>query len=191
MNQNDLFEMKSIDEDKLKITNTGSPKNYEVELQAVSENGFGRFLSRGVNLPATSNHTILPDWADITNTNLTILVDIGNDGTIDDTLNLENEVTGIGDDQGSLIPTEYRLEQNYPNPFNNSTVIKYSIPKERIVSLKIYNVIGEEIAVLVNETKQAGNYEVVFKTDKLTSGIYLYTLTSGSFVQTRKMILLK
>jgi hypothetical protein len=201
MNQNDLFEMKNIDEDKLKITNTGSQKNYEIELQAVSENGFGRFLSSSVNLPATSNHTILPDWTDVTNSLLTILVDEGNNGTIDDTLHLENEVTGMGEDQGSLIPTEYRLEQNYPNPFNNSTMIRYSIPKEGLVTLKVYNIIGEEILTLLNETKEAGSYEVTFNTKQLTSGVYFYKLLVSalpgkegkavSFVETKKMLFIK
>jgi hypothetical protein len=191
MNQNDLIEIMNVDADKLKFTNNGSQKNYEIELQFVNENGFKRFLNSSVNLPVTSNHTVLPNWNDITNTELMILVDDGNDGTIDDTLHLENEVTGMGEDQGSLIPTEYRLEQNYPNPFNNSTVIRYAIPKEGLVTLKVYNVIGEEVTTIVTEIKQAGNYQVTFNSDKLTSGVYLYKLTSGGFTETKKMVLLK
>jgi beta-glucanase (GH16 family) len=94
-------------------------------------------------------------------------------------------------EDGSNIPIKFNLCQNYPNPFNNSTVIKYSIAQEGLLTLKIYNIMGEEIAVLVEEFKQAGSYQVAFTTEQLTSGIYFYKLNSGSFFQTRKMILLK
>ncbi len=90
-----------------------------------------------------------------------------------------------------LIPDEYRLEQNYPNPFNNSTVIKYSIPQEGLVTLKIYNAIGEEVATLVNEIKQTGNYASTLDAANLTSGIYFYRIQARDFIETKKMILLK
>ena len=85
----------------------------------------------------------------------------------------------------------YHMAQNYPNPFNNSTVIRYSIPNEGMVTLKVYSIIGEEVAKVVNETKQTGIYEVTFSSENLTSGVYLYKLTSGGFTETKKMILLK
>jgi hypothetical protein len=113
------------------------------------------------------------------------------DGTIEDTLYITNEVTDVGDDQGSLMPTEYRLEQNYPNPFNPTTTISYSIPKEGFVTLKVYNAIGEEIAIVVNEVKQVGNYSVTFDASNLPSGIYVYQLKVNSFIETKKMILMK
>lgn len=87
--------------------------------------------------------------------------------------------------------TTFNLLQNYPNPFNNTTVIKYSIPVEGLVKLKIYNILGQEVKTLVNEAKQTGNYEVTFNSENLTSGVYLYKLTSGEFKETKKMILLK
>ena len=93
--------------------------------------------------------------------------------------------------------TEFKLYQNYPNPFNPSTKIKYSIPLgiQRTVSvqLKVYDVLGNEVATLVNEEKSTGSYEVEFSTNnlQLTSGIYFYTLTAGNFKETKKMILLK
>lgn len=90
---------------------------------------------------------------------------------------------------------EYSLEQNYPNPFNPSTVINYSIPVDGQVELVVYNILGSEVAVLVNEYKEAGNYSVEFSTDdinnNLGSGVYIYKLKSGSFTQTRKMVVLK
>ncbi|MGB5529409.1 MAG: M14 family zinc carboxypeptidase [Ignavibacteriaceae bacterium] len=89
----------------------------------------------------------------------------------------------------------YALEQNYPNPFNPSTVINYSIPADGNVELTVYNILGSEVATLVDEFKEAGNYSVEFSTEDLKSslgsGVYIYTLKSGSFTQTRKMVTLK
>ncbi len=99
-------------------------------------------------------------------------------------------VTGVEDEE-IIIPEEIILYPNYPNPFNNSTVIRYSIPQEGLVTLKIFNVIGEEVARLVNETKQTGHYEVSFNATGLPSGIYFYRLRAGEFIETKKMILLK
>ena len=89
------------------------------------------------------------------------------------------------------LPGVYSLAQNYPNPFNPATTIKYSIPKEGFVTLKVYNVIGEEVVTLVNESQQVGNYNFTFDATNLSSGIYLYKLKAGSFVETKKMILNK
>ena len=97
--------------------------------------------------------------------------------------------TGIEDEM--TLPVSYKLYQNYPNPFNNSTVIKYSIPQEGIVTLKVYNLLGEEVAKLVNDIKQTGNYETSFDATGLPSGIYFYRLRTGDFIDTKKMILLK
>jgi hypothetical protein len=83
------------------------------------------------------------------------------------------------------------MSQNYPNPFNPNTTISYSIPSSSFVQLKIFNIIGQEIATLVNEEKLAGNYEVNFDASNLPSGVYIYKMNAGSYVQTRKMILLK
>jgi len=89
------------------------------------------------------------------------------------------------------IASSYQLNQNYPNPFNPSTTIKYQIPELGFATLKVFDVLGNEAATLVNEEKTAGNYNVDFTADKLTSGVYFYRLQVGSFVETKKMILLK
>jgi|GEM_PF-149723 len=89
------------------------------------------------------------------------------------------------------VPQKFNLFQNYPNPFNPSTKISYSLPKESFVTLKVYDVLGNEIAILVNEKKSVGNYEVNFDATKLSSGIYYYKLTAGNFSQVKKMILIK
>lgn len=91
----------------------------------------------------------------------------------------------------NTVPAHFYLEQNYPNPFNPSTSISFSIPKEELVSLKVYNSLGEEVAELINETKQAGKYEINFNSVELSSGIYFYRIQAGSFIQTKKMTLLK
>jgi dienelactone hydrolase len=88
-------------------------------------------------------------------------------------------------------PFEFYLEQNFPNPLNPSTTIKYSIPKSSQVSLKIFNMLGEELETLVNEEKTVGTYEVNWNAANLPSGVYFYRLQAGNFVQTKKMILMK
>jgi hypothetical protein len=100
----------------------------------------------------------------------------------------EGVIVGVEDE---LKPLTFSLEQNYPNPFNPSTTIKYSIPEASKVILKLYNLLGEEVATLVNEEKVAGYYMVEFNAVNLPSGVYFYRIQAGHFVQTRKMILMK
>jgi hypothetical protein len=85
----------------------------------------------------------------------------------------------------------FNLAQNYPNPFNPTTKISYTIPERNNVSLKIYDMLGREVATLVNTTKEAGNYEVNFNASNLASGLYIYKIQAGSFTQSKKMLLLK
>ena len=90
---------------------------------------------------------------------------------------------------------KFTLEQNYPNPFNPSTTIKYSIPKLSFVTINIYNVLGSEVATLVNEEKTVGTYELTWNTENIPSGVYFYELSAKvgaeSFLETKKMILLR
>ena len=88
-------------------------------------------------------------------------------------------------------PKDFMLSQNYPNPFNPVTIINYQLAMNNFVTLKVYNTLGEEVATLVNEEKPAGKFDVTFDASKLSSGIYFYRLKAGSFIQTKKMILLK
>lgn len=91
----------------------------------------------------------------------------------------------------SKVPEEYILAQNYPNPFNPATLIRYQIPESGEVTLKIFDLLGHEVAMIVNEYKTAGTYEVEFNAVESPSGVYFYQLKSGDFIQTRKMLLLK
>ncbi|MDP2039038.1 MAG: T9SS type A sorting domain-containing protein, partial [Ignavibacteria bacterium] len=106
---------------------------------------------------------------------------------------LQNElvVTGINEDK--TLPTKFFLGQNYPNPFNPSTTINYQLPTAGYVTLKVYDVLGREVATLVNEYQQAGTYNSQFaiRNYQLHSGVYFYRLKAGNFVQSKKMILLK
>jgi len=88
-------------------------------------------------------------------------------------------------------PREFVLYQNYPNPFNPSTTIRFTIPDSRFTSLRIYNLLGEEVATLVNEVKQAGQYEVKWDAEGLASGVYLYRLEAGEFRETKRMVLMR
>lgn len=98
-------------------------------------------------------------------------------------------ITGIPGEE--RIPDGFTLYQNYPNPFNPSTNISFDLPKESNVTLKVYNILGEEVATLVNTVMPAGHQVVEFNTSNLASGMYVYRLQAGSFVQTKKMLLMK
>jgi len=195
LSQNDSVKIENPDSNKIKLVSYGTAKDYDIELNYVKETGIGRFGDFNVQLTVNTSHTVVPDWINLTSTELMVLVDEGNNGTIDDTLFLLNKLTGLGDDQGSLIPTEFRLEQNYPNPFNPTTRIQYAIGSRQFVTLRVYDVLGNKIATLVNEEKSAGTYEVEFNTSSIkhfpSSGIYFYRLQAGSFVETKKMILIR
>ena len=102
-------------------------------------------------------------------------------------------IVGIEQFEGEV--STYGLSNNYPNPFNPSTTIKYQIPELNFVTIKVYDVLGNEVVTLVNEEKPSGNYEVEFNTSSInhhpSSGIYFYQLKAGNFVETKKMILLR
>lgn len=98
-------------------------------------------------------------------------------------------VVNIIDEQSGIL--EFELNQNYPNPFNPSTVISYQLPVSGDVTLKVYDVLGREVATLIDEYREAGYHEVEFNSAGLASGIYYYQLNTGSFIKTKKMVLLR
>lgn len=110
----------------------------------------------------------------------------GNVIKLSDTLSV---LTGTGNQ--SNIPDEFKLSQNYPNPFNPVTVINYSVPNSGTVKLTVFDMLGRTVSEPLNEYKSPGKYEISFNGENLSSGVYYYTLESGNFSQTRKMILLK
>lgn len=108
-----------------------------------------------------------------------------------------NNPVSVFDD--GLFADKFELNQNYPNPFNPTTIIRYTIPsviasvtkQSKFISLKVYDILGNEVTTLVNEYKPAGSYEVEFNASELTSGIYFYRLTTGNFNSTKKMVVVK
>ena len=105
-----------------------------------------------------------------------------------DTTIVEIAIGVVGE---KLIPKKFELSQNYPNPFNPVTTIKYGLPVDSYVELRIFNLLGEEVARMVNQNQPAGFHEILWDASDVASGIYLYRIQSGDFVQTRKMVLLK
>ena len=102
-----------------------------------------------------------------------------------------SQITSIDEKLIGSFPESFVLEQNYPNPFNPSTKISWQLPVGSYQTLKVYDILGNEVATLVNEFREAGSYEVEFDASKLASGMYLYKLQASSFVETKKMILLR
>jgi hypothetical protein len=100
-------------------------------------------------------------------------------------------VTSVDDDANDFVVNDFGLEQNYPNPFNPSTAINYSLPERSDVTIKIYDMLGEEVATIVNTTQEAGSYEINFDASNLASGMYIYRLNAGNVLLSKKMILLK
>ncbi len=102
----------------------------------------------------------------------------------------DTTLTTVENSKNSL-PEKYNLSQNYPNPFNPTSIIQYEIPKSSFVILKVYDVLGREVATLVNELEAAGRYNITFDASKYSSGVYFYRIEAGSFSQIKKMVLLK
>jgi len=104
-------------------------------------------------------------------------------------LNYDGKTTGINDKKIEV--SSYKLSQNYPNPFNPTTTIEYAIPRQELVTLKVYDILGREVKTLVNGQMQAGNHSIIFNGNNLASGVYFYRIQAGNFVQTKKLVLLK
>jgi len=125
-----------------------------------------------------------PDLDNSLAENWGVSIDHGTPGAV-------NEFVSSVEEQDDNIPTEYSLSQNYPNPFNPTTTIRFTISNLRFTNLKIYDVLGSEIVTLVNQVLPAGNYEVEFSATTLPSGIYFYRIQAETFIQTKKMMLVK
>jgi Leucine-rich repeat (LRR) protein len=164
-------------------------------VSAGGENSIYKWIKDGTVIPNAIDSTYSINSSQVEDSG-TYICEITNSVATELTLYSMPIILTVGNPVGlnetdNEVPTSYQLENNYPNPFNNSTVIKFSIPKDELVSLKVYNVIGEEIAALVYKEKHAGNYEINWYADNLPSGVYFYQLKASSFIETKKMILLK
>ncbi len=148
----------------------------------------GKFAVEGVT---PGNYTVVTNkMGYISNQSLNVTVDYLNNINSDLSFTLTPDgVTSIGNNPVEI--KDFKLYQNYPNPFNPSTVIKYSVPERTDVRLSVYNILGSEVANLVNETKNIGEYEVTFDASKFSSGVYLYKIEAGNYKATKKLILMK
>lgn len=173
------------------------PINSDIYAQRINNAGVVQWLANGVAISSATGYqtqiAIVSDdaggaimaWRDERNTASfwdIYAQQVNTDGNL-------GVVTEVAEESISVI--DFALLQNYPNPFNPSTRIKYSIAIKQFVSIIVYDVLGNEISVLVNEEKQAGSYEVEFNANQLSAGVYYYTIVTNNFVQTKKMILLK
>jgi phage terminase large subunit-like protein len=100
-------------------------------------------------------------------------------------------IVNVESQNNNIVPEYFVLDQNYPNPFNPSTKIKYSVPQSSNAVIKVFDILGNKIETLVDEEKQTGTYELTWYAEQLPSGVYFYQLTAGSFVVTKKMLLLR
>jgi hypothetical protein len=187
----DSIHIAEKDRNELVFKNYGDGMSYDLNVRYASASGGTNFLHMSIQMAQNSAHQIEPVWTDLGNEPVTIFIDLGNDGTIDDTIFVKNQATNMEDEGSLLSPDSYNLAQNFPNPFNPTTSIRYSIPKRSNVTLKVYDILGNEVANLVNEEKDQGVYTVNFNAIGLSSGIYFYTLRAEGFIQTKKMLLLK
>lgn len=165
----------------LLITTNGV--NYTQIWTAENDGGQWAWRKKTVDLTSYANQAIKLAWQYV-----------GNDG---DLVGLDGVkivgflATGVETEFDPEIPADYSLSQNYPNPFNPSTAINVSIPKQGVVSLKVYDILGKEAAVLMDEEKAAGTYKITFTPVNLASGIYFYSLKAGETSITKKMLLIK
>ena len=173
------------------LASAGLPNSFGISLAVSATNVFAGAYSNGVFL-TTDNGA---NWIDVndgfgSSRTISCLAVLGDDlfaGFYNGEVRrrpLSQMITSVEDQND--IPISFNLSQNYPNPFNPSTKINYSITEFSQVALKIYDVLGTEVATLVNEEKPAGNYEVNFNASQLSSGIYFYKLQAGNFVSTKE-----
>ena len=179
----------SIETKELTLYNLGL-LNLNFEIEPLEQSAFSLETSSGNIDPIDSlKIKVLYDPTN-TSPHLDTLRIVGRDGTAEVIL-VGNETTGDIDSNGQIGVRNYRLEQNFPNPFNPTATIEYTLPQSEDVSLIVYNLIGQEVAMLVSENQQSGSYSVTWNASNFSSGIYFYRLQAGDFVQTRKMVLLK
>jgi hypothetical protein len=189
--QADSLSIDNRDSTCLVFRSYGSSRLYDLEVNVTSAGGMGRFVASGIQIGANSGHTIAPAWSDLVYTPVTILVDEGNDGSVDDTLTIANSALDVGGRKIDEAPREYLLSQNYPNPFNAATTIRYGLPQKTTVRISLYSPLGQEVAVLVAGEREAGYHVVRVDGSRLASGVYYYRMQAGPFSRTMRMVLIK
>jgi len=164
---------------------------YDVKIELSADNG-SNWSTIAESTPNTGTYSWIVEAQDSSDQCLIRITNV-DDGLVYDasdavfTIDIVTSVEELQED----IPTEFNLSQNYPNPFNPVTLIKYQVPNTSHVSIKVYDLTGQEVALLVNEVKEVGTYEIKFDASNLASGVYLYRMVAGDFTSARKFNLLK
>ncbi|MFA7201979.1 MAG: T9SS type A sorting domain-containing protein [Candidatus Paceibacterota bacterium] len=176
--------------------NKNQAGNLQIDLNPLSSTTWKRYAIKvptgmtslsGISFVVVSSQTTVSFFADV---KLDFdLVEIWRNGSSQILTSFETDITAVED--MAVMPTDFQLEQNYPNPFNPSTTISFNIPVSGNYSLKVYNLLGEEITTLINKELFAGAHKVNFNANNLATGMYLYTLTGKGSSMTKKMILMK
>jgi hypothetical protein len=176
---------------------TITPRDMYYNINSTVQN-FGYVSSnQGTNFDAGSNPMIFTGPVtynasqSVATNNLIIYVSDGTSTLLGQSKAIVAKAGVTGVEQNNSLPTAYSLLQNYPNPFNPSTTIEFGLPNASNVTLKVYNMLGEEVASVVNQTMTAGYHTVVFDASKLASGMYIYRIVAGNFIQVKKMTMLK
>ncbi len=148
-------------------------------------------MKRGKKWETRSAHNSVPDHLGLLRegTGFFRPKNVSGWGSYNDIWSFSSIIVGVKD--GREIPKHYSLMQNFPNPFNPVTVIRYGLPAQSSVKLEVYNTLGQRIFTLVDDIVEAGYHEVPFNASHLPSGVYIYRLQAGGFVESRKLLLLK
>jgi len=178
--------------DGLKIISFGgAPKSYLLELESDSLDHIDRFSGAGIGLAPGDAHIIQPDLHGLGDGALKIPIDAGNDGTIDDSIFIDNSLTAIRESTPDGRPASFALYQNYPNPFNPRTVIPYDLARPARVRIQIVDVLGTVVETLVDAEETAGSKWVDWDATGYPGGVYFCRITAGPFTAVRKLILLR
>ncbi|MBI5470735.1 MAG: T9SS type A sorting domain-containing protein [Ignavibacteriae bacterium] len=170
--------------------NHGHQSSYDLSLILGSPIRAAAFRHPGISLDSNSSHRIVPSWSSSLIQPVKIFVDRGNNGTIDDTLTIDNTLD-VEEHSAQETPGRFNLSQNFPNPFNPTTEIRFQISEVSHATLRVFNLLGQEVATLVDEKLNAGSYQVQFKAKGLASGVYMYRLTAGTQSISKKLLLTK
>lgn len=190
--EGDSLQFKKMNEEEFVIRNAGTAKTYNLKVKQASAQQETQFHYNDLTLTANSTHYIQPVWSNLLKDPVTILIDEGNDGTIDDSMTIVHQPVGIDEQSNDVLaPEAFRLYQNYPNPFNPVTTIRYDLPDRSAVRLAVYNVLGQLVATLVDDIQSAGAHTVHWDGSEWRSGVYFLRLESSRFQATRKMLLLR
>jgi hypothetical protein len=173
----------------VRIGGGGAGKTYDLNVKRSSPGGTARFFSPGIALAAGATHEIVP--SDDSLSSVVLRIDENSDGVVDDSVSMANELTAVADGSGAGIPAGFSLHPNYPNPFNPSTTVRYEVPERAHVTLRVVDVLGREVATLVDRVEEPGPKRVVWEAGGRPAGVYYLRMNAEGFSATEKMLLVR